>query len=248
MANKNKHGLGRHIPKAVRALVRKNSGYGCVICGNAIVEYEHVDPEFHEAKIHNASCMALLCPTCHSKVTKGAMSKSLVKEAMKNPWSFQHGLSYDDLELPPSDPKMYIGNSVYNTENVLLRARGKDLIKFHPPEVANTPFRISAEFYNELGVLTSRIRKNVFESILGDHDIEFVGTKITIKTPGSNKPSLVVERVGGENLRILELNMFYQGILFNVENTGVLTVKMGQSTIVISKSEFSGCGTVFNFN
>lgn len=248
MANENKHGLPRHIPTSVKSLIRKNSGYGCVICGNAIVEYEHVEPEFHEAKHHNASCMTLLCPTCHAKVTKGTMSKGRVKEAMKSPWAFQNGMSYDDLELPPNDPKMHIGNSVFSTENTLLEVKGKKLIKFMPPEAANSPYRISAEFYSQNGTLTSRIKKNVFESILGENDIEFVGSKITIKTHDVNKPSLVMERQGGEDLRILELNMFYEDMYFSVNKEGVLSVNTVNGTMIFNQCELGASKSVFTFN
>jgi len=245
MRKKNKHGLKRYIPTTVRRTIRKNSGFGCVVCGNAIVDYEHVDPEWNDAKSHNASRMTLLCPGCHAKVTRGTLSKAKVKEHMKKPWSFKNGLSYDDLELPPANPKIHIGNSTYRTETVVLRTHGKNLLQFHPPETANLPYRVSGEFYNQAGALTSRIKKNIFESILGEHDVEFVGTKITVKSPNQKKPSLVLIREGGEDLRIEELNMFYSGVSFNVSKDGVLTVVSGGSTIVIDQLQLNAKGAIF---
>lgn len=44
--NKNQHGLSRNISEDIKQEVRKKSGFGCIICGLGIYEYEHIDPEF----------------------------------------------------------------------------------------------------------------------------------------------------------------------------------------------------------
>lgn len=72
--SKNKHGLSRTIPDKIKEQVRKNSGFGCVICGVGIIEYEHVNPEFKDCTEHNSENITLLCPTCHSKKTRGFLS------------------------------------------------------------------------------------------------------------------------------------------------------------------------------
>jgi hypothetical protein len=55
----NSFGLQRHISKSVKRIIRKNSGFGCVICGKAIVHYDHVDPDFTEANEHDPTKMTL---------------------------------------------------------------------------------------------------------------------------------------------------------------------------------------------
>ncbi|WP_140145769.1 HNH endonuclease, partial [Vibrio parahaemolyticus] len=81
MSDKNKHGLSRYIPEDVKRKVRQKCGYGCVVCGTAIVEYEHVDPEFSEAKEHDPDKIVLLCSQCHAKVTRKFLSKESIKLA-----------------------------------------------------------------------------------------------------------------------------------------------------------------------
>lgn len=49
----NQFGLSRDIPEAVKRQVRQRDGFGCIICGSAIIEYEHFEPEFHAAKFHS---------------------------------------------------------------------------------------------------------------------------------------------------------------------------------------------------
>lgn len=95
MASLNKHGLSRVIPEGVKRKVRKDAGFGCVICGTAICEYEHVDPEWVNAVTHNPKFMTLLCGSCHSKKTRGIIGVDTVKLAMKNPKCKERGYSND---------------------------------------------------------------------------------------------------------------------------------------------------------
>ncbi len=53
----NKHGLSRTIPEDVKRQVRQACGFGCVCCGFAIVTYEHIEPEFHNAESHDPENM-----------------------------------------------------------------------------------------------------------------------------------------------------------------------------------------------
>ena len=66
----NKYGLSRNIPEDVKLAVRQACGFGCVVCGMSIIEYEHIDPPFHDATVHDPTKIALLCATCHGNVSK----------------------------------------------------------------------------------------------------------------------------------------------------------------------------------
>ena len=46
MTSANRFGLTRDIPEPVRRAVRQGTGFGCVICGAAIITYHHFDPPF----------------------------------------------------------------------------------------------------------------------------------------------------------------------------------------------------------
>lgn len=43
------HGLSRQIPEEIRLEVRRRCGFGCMQCGNSIVQCEHTEPEFAAA-------------------------------------------------------------------------------------------------------------------------------------------------------------------------------------------------------
>lgn len=61
----NRHGLSRYIPPNIKRTIRKQCGFGCVVCGVAFSMYEHIDPEFCDAKEHDPNKMELLCGSCH---------------------------------------------------------------------------------------------------------------------------------------------------------------------------------------
>lgn len=50
---KNKYGLSRNIPNHIKRAVRQKCGFGCVICGLFICDFDHYAPSFSEAKKHN---------------------------------------------------------------------------------------------------------------------------------------------------------------------------------------------------
>jgi hypothetical protein len=88
-----RHGLSRNIPNSIKRTIRQNCGFGCIICGCATYEYEHVDPSFEDATVHDPDKMTLLCGSCHSYVTRGIWSKDRVKAAMRNPKCLEKGFS-----------------------------------------------------------------------------------------------------------------------------------------------------------
>ena len=47
MSDINKFGLRRSDFHAdTKRLIRQRDGFGCVVCGLALIKYEHLDPEF----------------------------------------------------------------------------------------------------------------------------------------------------------------------------------------------------------
>src|SRR5680860_323928 len=106
----NKYGLSRNIPADVKRQIRKECGFGCVICGGAFITYEHIDPTFAEAREHDPEKMTLLCGGCHFRVTKGIWSKEKVRSAKKAPITFKNGGAKDAFDF--RDPfELFVGSN-----------------------------------------------------------------------------------------------------------------------------------------
>ena len=87
----NQHGLSRTISPDIKYQIRKEAYFGCVHCGMAFIDYEHIDPEFSDATKHDPSKMTLLCPDMNQKKERGFISKETVWEWKSNPWGKQKG-------------------------------------------------------------------------------------------------------------------------------------------------------------
>ena len=85
MSDINKHGLSRNIPPSIKREIRVAAGFGCVMCGSIIYEYEHIEPTFKDAKEHGPHKMTLLCSLHHDKVSKKIISKKKIWEDKNNP-------------------------------------------------------------------------------------------------------------------------------------------------------------------
>ncbi|KPY09547.1 hypothetical protein ALO61_101659 [Pseudomonas savastanoi pv. nerii] len=204
----NKHGLSRKISAAVRRAVRINSGFGCVICGTGIVQYEHVDPEFKDAEEHDAAFITLLCPGCHGRVTTGMYSKEKVKRAMKSPAALKEGFSRDCFDFCGDHPFITIGGATLRTCRIPLRIFGTDILRIDPPEVEGETFLLSGTFFDTNGRPTLVIDKNEWRASVDSWDVVTEGRSIVIRNgPGNIVLKLVAEPPSG--LIIERLNMTY---------------------------------------
>jgi hypothetical protein len=207
----NKYGLTRSVPLPIKREIRKRCGFGCVVCGMAIYDYEHIDPVFAEAKEHEPSKMALLCQACHGYVTRGMWSKDKIKAALKNPKCLQKGFSFGAFDIGLEHPKITLGNAKLIDVSNILEVFGDSLLKIEAPEEIGSPFRISALFHDHLGNEIFRITQNEWEGLTTNWDIETKGQRITIRyAPG--RVILVIRAEPPNNLVVERLNMFYKGV------------------------------------
>ena len=109
---KNKAGLSRTIPNGTKRLVRQRCGFGCVICGNAIIQYEHFNPEFENATKHDSNGITLLCGYCHDLKTRGFLSVDSVIAANKNPYCLQKNNSKFQMDISSSPMTIKIHNMI----------------------------------------------------------------------------------------------------------------------------------------
>ena len=190
MANdKNKHGLSRYIETNVKSTIRKNSYYGCVICGSSIYQYEHVDPEFNEAHEHDPKKMTLLCGGCHDQVTRGYWSKDKVLDAMNAPKNRQRGYAAGELDIRPEDFIVDIGSCRWINTRTILSTGKERLLFIDQPEAPGAPFRLYGRFYDTNGQILLDIVDNEYQSYVGDWDI---------KTEGGRDPEILITMPDGE--------------------------------------------------
>lgn len=74
------------IPNQMKREVRKRCYFGCIHCGNPLIEYHHIKP-WSEVCMHEAKNITLLCSQCHRKVTQGLYAREQVIEWNENPYN-----------------------------------------------------------------------------------------------------------------------------------------------------------------
>lgn len=179
---KNKYGLSRNIPTDVKREIRRRSKFGCVICRCAIAQYEHIDPEFNEAKEHNADHMCLLCGHCHDKVTRGVLSKQTVQEKYVY---VQQSNSVtppgDSFDLNSNEIQVVLGSCRFIGTKTLIQMDDKIVLAIEPPEDGAKFPTLTGFFSDSNGNEIFRIDRNIWYGTSTAWDIEVKGRVIYVR-------------------------------------------------------------------
>ncbi len=216
----NKHGLKRYIEESIRKQIREDAGYGCVVCGTLFCDYEHIEPEFHDAELHDPAKMTLLCESCHGKVTGKRKSKRRVWDAKAAPYCKKHNVIREEID-PSVKPTVQIGTSHFDDVEIILSLHGKPLVWLEPPTQKGEPFLVSAIFYDNKGKYVASLNRNQFTSVLGSHDVWGKGTRIEIR-PEKRVVGLTLNIEGDKPVNIERISMNYLGQPLVVNKKGEL--------------------------
>jgi hypothetical protein len=231
----NKYGLSRDIPAEVKRTIRQRCGFGCVICGFGIIQYEHVIPEFNEATRHDPCKMALLCPQCHARVTTGFWSKDKVLLAMESPLCKKRGYSRDLFDIGKGYPVLRFGGATIRNCPIPIQVGEMPLFKIEPQEEHGAPFRLSGLFCDSKGNVSLRIVENEWLASSANWDVEVTGGSILIRE-GAGNIHLKLVVCPPETLVVDRMRMFLGGILFEA-NGDLLRVNYPNG----SCTEFVSC-------
>ncbi|ANQ21644.1 hypothetical protein BA893_08170 [Vibrio natriegens] len=241
----NKHGLKRYIPQDIRQKIRKDAGYGCVICGSMFCDYEHIEPEFNNAHEHNPEHMTLLCGGCHHHVTGKRKSKKTVWKAKAKPFALTHGYVRERLELCEDDV-IRLGSNTIEFTQVAVEICGKPILWFEYPAEQDEPVLVNAIFSDKDGKKVAFINRNQFTAAVGEVDIKSEGTTIEFR-PKPRELSLILNIEADKPLSIERLEMSDKGVSFQILNDKTMLFKQGGSEVSLSQSTISNCGGGFVF-
>ena len=242
---RNKHGLSREIPEGIKRQVRQECGFGCVVCGFAIVEYEHIEA-FSECRSHDPNSIALLCSKHHSLVTRGFLGKEEIKRHRTNPITFLNGPCNTDFFHLQHPLRLSIGsNTIAHFECIVRNNDGAEWLAIAPPEHPKAPVRIHATFYNDDGSTSLRIHDNVWECQLEQTwDLVASGGVISLyRAPRREALRLRAELPNILHLERLDMMVGKSGIQINA--AGVVTLLANGSSIRLTGSQFQQTDCVY---
>lgn len=173
------------IPREIARSVRRKCGFGCVICGFPIYEYDHVEG-WVNTRSHQENQIVLLCPTHHAEKTRGLLTIVDVQKARRDPFNLQSGTS-SPYELKYSGNEYFfdIGtNKIFGqlTENNLFAqlVRVDDQILLGV-RLEDGRFLITMTLCDNQGHEVLRIKDNALMYNVQTWDVEFVGKRLKIR-------------------------------------------------------------------
>ena len=102
----------RDIPEPIKRQVRQRCGFGCVVCGLPLFEFEHLKG-WANVQRHVAEEITLLCDRHHREKTSGLLPIADIEAADASPFNFRTGVSAPyDLHFRGRDAKSLLDQIV----------------------------------------------------------------------------------------------------------------------------------------
>jgi hypothetical protein len=231
-------GLKRYIPADIRRAVRQRCGFGCVVCGCPIVDYDHFDPAFKDAESHDANGITLLCGTCHGKKNRKLLSNDEVRRNNANPRARQNGFIRDAVFLGPSVPLVRFGGAVFLSEQIVA-CDDEILFGFSAAEEAGAPVRLQAHLCDKDGRQLLEIVDNVWEAGVDNFDVE-TSSGILIRGADGEVVLKIVFREPDNLIVVERLHMAYKGYVIDADSEriecrnprgGVMNMRIGVARV-----------------
>lgn len=174
----------RNIPEAIKREVRRRCGFGCVLCGLPLYEYEHMK-EWAEVKRHVAEEITLLCDQHHREKTGGLLPVEKVQSANREPFNLRKGVTPPfNLHYGGNTAEILIGGNSIITNRlqegfIALAIDGTVLIGFH---FEDGHALLNIKIFDENNNCILIIERNQLNYSISSWDIEMIGQRLTIRS------------------------------------------------------------------
>jgi hypothetical protein len=204
------------MSEAVRRAVRQRCGFGCVICGNGLIEYDHFDPEFADALKHDPEQIVLLCLYHHRLKSKAEvwLPAPEVRKAAAAPKALKDGFSTWAAPAAYVHPTIVFGELTCVNVDSLIEVDGESILSIAEPEFAGAPYRLSAQLSNATGTEVLEIVDNQVKTSSASWDIRLEGGRLRI-WEASRKVSLIL-RFEENKIIIERLDMWFRGLSIQI--------------------------------
>jgi hypothetical protein len=222
--------VNRGIPDGVKREVRQRCGFGCVICGLPLYEYDHMEG-FAIVHRHVAEEIVLLCARHHAEVTSGLLPRSAVAKANKNPFNLRTGTSAAyPLHFGGTECEIWMGTNSFSSGPAgswdVLHAVVIDGVPLLAFTMDEGQLLLSAQIHDDDGNLVLLIEKNEMLYSTEPWDISLIGRTLTIRRksrdiilklkfdPDDNRVDVVRGRFGFNGV-VLEIDDRHCAVLNN---------------------------------
>lgn len=173
------------IKEDIKREVRQRCGFGCVICGRPIYEYDHI-LGWAKVERHEASEITLLCGDHHREKTAGFLPNQSVIEANQKPFNIVNGVTAPHtLHYSGKEFSLVIGSFRFQgtdrgsgAAGEAIRMDGESLFGVR---LEDDHFLLNLSVYDSKEDLVLLIADNELVLNVRSWDIEVAGARITIR-------------------------------------------------------------------
>ncbi len=220
MVSYNRFGLSRNVPEEVKRKVRQRCGFGCVICGNPIISYEHFDPPFRDARSHSADGITLLCGSCHQKTTMGLINKGTVAKYNADPSGLREDVSFGIDDLVGSVPPIVLmGSNRFRCTGEVIRVADRTVLGFEVEIGARPAVLINMRICDRNGRTMFEIVRNEVSISKANWDVVWRGQSLTVRR-ANYKILLLLKFMMPNAIKISRLDLISSGVRLRVRNNG----------------------------
>lgn len=161
----------------MKRAIRQRCGFGCVICGYPLYEYDHVTG-WANVLVHNETEITLLCPTHHSEATRGLLPREIIERANNDPHNLKAGFSKNYfLNYAGGNLVTDIGGNFFHTQ-IALMIDGQPIVGYQSD---GENLLLYVKLFDEGNNLLLSIEANELVYSVDPWDIELVGTQLTLR-------------------------------------------------------------------
>ncbi len=231
------------IPSDIQRQVRQRCGFGCVVCGLPLYEYEHL-LGWANTERHIAGEITLLCNRHHTEKTKGLLPLAEVYRANERPYNLREGSSAPyTLHFSGDRFEVVIGSNSLCQESALqddhaVTAICIDDVPLIGFEKRGDELSLLLQLFTPANQMIIQVVNNEMVYSTGKWDVEFVGQKLTIREAA--RRLLIVVRFEPPDRVVVERGQFfYNGIHVEVFERKLIVKNKNSSLTDCSASGFS---------
>jgi hypothetical protein len=231
------------IPAQTKLAVRQRCGFGCVVCGAPVFEYDHIE-EFSKVGVHDSANLTLLCRNHHGDKTSRRLSREFILSANSNPFNLNEKMTSPWRQFfAGSSVKFIVGSDKY-----LFDFSGAEIDFFSAIQIGSKSmlgFRFDGSGLLLNAVLTNRSGKKIL--IIEDGEIRASTEVFDYKVEGpvftirSAKNSVELKlQVQDQGLSIIKGYFVRKGISLAVEGGKTLIITERQTGTRPGLAKLSG--------
>ncbi len=199
------------IPADMKRQIRKESYYGCVCCGNPIIEYHHIK-DWCIVKEHSADNLVALCPTCHYRATVGELTPERILKLKKHPFNSNAKIVSTNFFINQHDEIFIkLGNVIISTSGVILRIYNDNIISLSKDSDGFTVLNL--KFYDQNLNLVAEVKDNEWIAHVSNQIWDITFTKGILDIRCSARKVWLKVKTENSNLELEGKTYYNKGVI-----------------------------------